>query len=231
MKTLLLSLCLAATAANAQSVLYEFPGLNEYICVEFLNPCDTSGCSVCNRPMMDMPSTFIGTNVVWHNVDACPHGDPFGDGHVRTVGWPAMADSTHFILLSVLAFAPMNIDSIVIGHWSDLDGPTHFMVEWEHDAGIPDSTIADEVTSDTPGVLVLTNLGCVQADSGAAYGVAQLALRPYLAGAGGWNLDYVRIYASPCMTTSVQEYHPERGVCVLGGWNVLGQRAHHNTVR
>jgi len=213
---------LLATPATAQSVTWDFHSLNEFPCSEWLSPCDTSGCSVCNRPI-DAP-TFLGTNVVWTGVSECPHSDPSSDGWVVTSGWGIAPDSTRYVLASVIAFSPINVDSLIIRSRRSEEGPSRLLVKYSANSVLPTAVVADAYSDTIYTETVVTGLGCIEPDSGMVLGFAQVLLQPYLSDLGTWTVDEIRIVGSPCLSTSIRDISPRDPGPYLGLWNVLGQR-------
>lgn len=204
MKKFILLVALATALPTAAQTL-EYAWLSQP-CGIMLN-CDSGysgGCSACAEPV-ESSTLFQGTALVWYGVDVCPYPVSVGDNAVVTYGWPTFADTGHFILLSGIAFVPVQIDSIIIRHSSATDGPGRFLVRFGINENLPTTVIGDEVTDGTSTSTVFTNLGCAEAVNGMIYGFFQLMLQPYDGGQGGWALDDIRVVGSDCLSTSVND--------------------------
>lgn len=199
MRTTLTSLLLAATIAAPAQVLWEFPGLSLNPCSNWLQPCDSAGCSVCNTPV-NTP-TMIGTNVVWLNLTECPGGDPFGDGYVMTYGWT----DTSRILTSMIVLADTYLDSIVVGGGF---GPIVVEVELNN---APFVTLHNG-----PAPALITDLGCLAADGG--LGTMQVRITAL----DGWKFDHLRIYGTPC-AVGVREWSIDQEGPEPWRWDLIGR--------
>lgn len=200
MKHLLLAVAIgAATGSSAQSLEYSF--LNQP-CGAMLN-CD-SGCTACIIPEAQ-GAVFSGTAVVWTGIDACPHPITSGDNTVMTYGWPVIADFDHYVQVSGIAFEPMHIDSVIIRHSTEVDGPQRLMMRYGANTTMPTTIVSDVVIPLNYNETVITDLGCVAAEDGMIYGFFQLILQAYDGGPGAWMIDDLRIAATPCSATGIDE--------------------------
>lgn len=182
---------------SAQTLQYDWLNLP---CDEYLN-CNT-GCSACNMPEEGSPN-FIGTNVVWTGISTCPHPISTGDNAVYTEGWPIDVQPLIWVGLSAIALEPVQIDSIIIRHRRSPDGPQRLRVSYARNAAQVVEPVAELDVTQQYEESVITDLGCVEPVVEGGYGVLQLRLQAYQGGAGDWQLDALRIVASPCSVISV----------------------------
>ena len=208
MKRILLAitvLIVAMASTNAQSFTLDYLWLNNP-CANNLN-CST-GCSACDMPQNDSPS-FFGTNMIWIGTDApCPHPVISGDNAIYIGGWPVFALADHYGQVSTLSSGDMNIDSVIIVHRKSPDGPQRLKVKYSRTPAAPLEEAADvEITSNWSRTVIL-NLGCVAVEPNAMYGAFQLMVQPYQGGLEPWQVDEVRIVASPCngSITGIEEH-------------------------
>ena len=198
MKNILCIIGLAvAIPCSAQSLDYAW--LNQP-CGTILN-CD-SGCTACLLPETQGISV-IGTAAVWYGIDACPYPVSSGDNAVVTYAWPAIVDNSHYVSLSGIALAPVHIDSIIIRHSVAADGPQRLLTRFGINTTMPTTVVSDVALAQTWTETVLTDLGCVSAGDGMAYGFFQIMLQAYAGGSGAWAIDDLRIVASPCAATGI----------------------------
>jgi len=229
MKRILLSATLfIATLANtnAQSLTLDYLWLNNP-CANNLN-CNT-GCSACDMPESDSPS-FFGTNMIWIGTDApCPHPVVAGDNAVHIGGWPVFALADHYGQVSALSSNDMHIDSVIIIHRKSADGPERLKVKYSLNPTAPMQEAADVEITSSWSRTVLLNLGCVAVEDNAMYGAFQLMVQPYQGGLEPWQVDEIRIVASPCNSsiTGIPEY---QGSTNSSGvyYDVLGRPAGKN---
>ncbi len=189
-------------------------------CAQVLN-CD-SGCTACNLPEGG-GAVLIGTNMGVVGVDVCPHPVTVADNAVFTYGWPSFPDASHALLLSGLTLQPLQLDSIVIRHRHGPDGTERLRIGLSIN-NAPAVQIADVNVSDVFGTTVLTDLGVVAATEAMAAGMYQLVLQPYQGQGGSWDLDEVRIVASPASTTGIGELEAAR-TAQAPRYDVLGRPA------
>jgi hypothetical protein len=179
---------LAATEGKGQtrSITYQWLNLP---CAENIN-CAT-GCSACNEPSEEDLVVF-GTNAALIGVDACPHPVESGDNALALSGWSTSPEDAHRIIISGIAQVPVRIDSIIIVHRRDVDGPARLSISVK-DLGDGEGMETDVATSETFDTSVLTECGEVEKPSGSAFGTFQVQLKAYLGNGGDWVLDEVRI--------------------------------------
>ncbi|MEO8067229.1 MAG: hypothetical protein ABI599_06015 [Flavobacteriales bacterium] len=197
--TLLAIAFVAASGSSAQSLEYSF--LNQP-CGTILN-CD-SGCTACIVPLAQ-GAVFTGTPAVWHGIDACPHPITSGDNTVMTYGWPVIADFDHYVEVSGIAFSPMHIDSVIVRHSGEADGPQRLIIRYGANTTMPTTIVSDVVIPSSYSETLVTDLGCVAAEDGMIYGFFQLILQAYDGGSGAWMIDDLRIVATPCSATGINE--------------------------
>ena len=179
---------LAAAQTNGQTRRITYQWLN-LPCAENLN-CAT-GCSACNEPSEEDLVVF-GTNAALIGVDACPHPVESGDNALALSGWSTSPDDAHRIIISGIAQVPVRIDSIIIVHRREVDGPARLSIGVK-DLGDGEGMETDVATSETFDTSVLTGCGEVEKPSGSAFGTFQVQLKAYLGNGGNWVLDEVRI--------------------------------------
>ena len=187
-----------------------FPNLSkgQVILYQWLNqPCDqnlncATGCSACNLPAAG-DGLFIGTNVVWSGIDVCPHPIVEGDNVVLTSNWPIAPATLTFVGLSGIALEPMQVDSIIVRHRRSADGPQRLRMEYTNNVASLPETIGDVDVTEQFQESVFTDLGCLPISENSPYGGFQVRMRAYQGGAGNWQLDELRIVASPCQSITV----------------------------
>lgn len=203
MKQLLLAAALFAAACSSGQSL-EYAWLNQP-CATVLN-CD-SGCTACLLP--EVPGfNFTGTAAVWQGIDACPQPITSGDNTVLTYGWPAIPDFNHYVAVSGIAYSPVHIDSIIVRHTADVDGPQRLLMRYAANTTMPTAVVSDVAITGSYSETVVTDLGNVAATDGMIYGFFQILLQAYDGGAGAWKIDDLRIVASPGAATAVEEVLP-----------------------
>lgn len=217
MRTLLLSTLLVPLATAAQTVELDWPNLP---CTTLLH-CD-SGCTACNMAESTSPG-FIGTNLGHVGVDICPLPIGGGDNMLATYGWSAIPDDDHRVFVSFIAFEAMHIDSLIIRHRADGDGPERVQVRSVLNGTQP-ALIGDVATPVNLSNTVFTDLGCVAAGSGMVYGLFEITLQAYQGNGGAWDIDAIRIVGTPCAATGIAELAPPAGPRSDGtGFDVLGR--------
>lgn len=194
---------LAAAQGRGQtrSITYQWLNLP---CAENIN-CAT-GCSACNEPVEEDMVVF-GTAPALVGVTACPHPVVTGDNALFLSGWSTAPDDAHRILISGIAQVPVHIDSLIITHRSDVNGPTRVFMSIK-DLSDGEGLEADVSTDESFTTTVLTDCGDVNKPVGSSFATFQLQLQAYLGGGGDWILDEVRIVVSPLeelLTTATTE--------------------------
>lgn len=188
---------LAAAQGKGQSRTITYQWLNEP-CEENIH-CNT-GCSACNQPEgTDM--VVLGTNAAMIGVSACPHPVVVGDNALAISGWSAQADTDHRVLMSGLALVDVHIDSVVIRHRSEANGPARVVVRVQ-DLGDGGGAVHDAPVDTEWRTTVLTNCGVVQKPTSDGQAAFQLQLQAYGGDGGDWLLDEVRIVVSPVVDLS-----------------------------
>jgi hypothetical protein len=204
---------------QAHSITYRW--LNQP-CAELIN-C-AIGCTACNVPEDD--TIVFGSNAAFIGVDACPHPTQVGDNALWLTGWCAAPDSTRRILISGIAQVPVRIDSVIIVHRSEVDGPTRvvFSIKDLADGG---GEIKDVPTSSAYEHTTLTNGGDVAVPAGAAYGTFQLQLQAYGGNGGAWVLEEVRIVTTPAdgLVTGITSIDPTMTLPTANTVDLLGRDA------
>jgi len=179
-------------------------GQGRTILYKWLNvPCSnnihcSNGCSACNIPDNSDPS-FFGTNMIWPGVTLCPHPVTPQDNALHTSDWPVFATAANYGLLSGMSTVPMQVDSIIIRHRSDLTGPLRLKISYRTAAAQPFEEIADIHVPTEWTETVLIEPGTMEIGPGMAYGTFQLKVQAYQGDGGEWQLDEIRIVASPAV--------------------------------
>ena len=188
------SLC---TEVVAQTLDYEWLNLP---CEQYLN-CAT-GCSACNLPEGGSP-IFIGTNVVWTGISTCPHPISTGDNAVYTEGWPMDVQPMVWVGLSAFALEPLQIDSIIVRHRRSADGPQRLRISYASNPAQVSEMVSDVEVTQQYQESVVTDLGCLDPPVEGGIAALQIRLQAYQGGSGDWQLDALRIVASPCSAINV----------------------------
>lgn len=189
----------------AQTIVYGWPGLGPNICSQWIN-CIT-GCSACNTPIVS-DASVMGLAGSWIDVHACPHAKGDGDNIVETSGW-GVQPGTAMVVINLIAFLPLQVDSIIIDHQGMEGGSERLQVRYGVNTSLPALVVRDESVVTGDQRTVITDVGCIMAAEGSENGTAQLILQAY-GGGDGWWLDNVRIVASPCMSTGIDVISPTR---------------------
>jgi hypothetical protein len=214
----LLFLFLFPAAAQAQTLTYQW--LNQ--------PCGSTiscegGCTACNMAA-GSSQTFIGSDVGMLGIDVCPHPVTDGDNALLTYGWPFVADPSHAVIVTGLALQPMYIDSVVIRHRSGVDGPQRLLVKFGANESMPSTVIGDILVPTEWEASHFADLGLVQATPEMVYGFFSLTLQPYQGNGGSWDLDELRISASPAATSAIVELEPRTPPKDMAPVDLLGRR-------
>lgn len=221
MRTWLLFLLLSPLCLFGQRISYSWPNMP---CAVVLN-CDT-GCTACNIPVNENDQ-FQGTNVSLQGLDVCPHPHAVGDNVLYTYGWPTIPDAATRIVLSGIAMQPTALDSLVIVHGAEDDGPQRLQVELSLNGEPP--VIVGDVYVDALGATVFTDLGSVVAGPSMIFGTFQLTLRAYQGQGGAFLLDDIRLVGGPMqVATSIHEYDQVARVLPTGA-DILGRMTREGT--
>ncbi len=192
---LVLSLALGSMVhkqATAQSLVYDWLNMP---CMDNLN-C-SNGCSACNLPSV-VPSGYFGTGVQWVGVDVCPHPVTVADNAVSTSAWPIAPQPGAYVGVSIATLSDIRIDSIVIRHRRSMDGPQRLKVQFSNDVMQVPVLIGDVDVPDVFEESVFTDLGCLNPTPGNDYNGFVLRFQAYQGGSGEWQVDGMRIVATPC---------------------------------
>ena len=201
MRNFLITALLVPMCSTAQTIELAWPNLP---CTTLLS-CD-SGCTACNMAENSSP-IFIGTNLGRTGIDICPLPIGGGDNMLATYGWSALPEEDHRVFVAFIAFEPMHIDSLIIRHRAGTDGPQRLQIRSVLNGTEP-MFIGDVFTNTSLSNTVFTDLGCVEAGNGMVYGLLDLTLQAYQGGGGSWDIDDLRIVASPCATNAINEIVP-----------------------
>jgi hypothetical protein len=132
-------------------------------------------------------------------VEVCPHPVAVGDNAVFTSNWPMAPHPLVYVGLSAVAMQDVRVDSIIILHRRSADGPQRLRVQYTNDAMQVAETIGDTEIMEQYHETIFTDLGCLAAQSGSAYTGFQLRMQAYQGSTeGSWQLDALRIVATPC---------------------------------
>ena len=214
----------SATQLQGQSRAIIYQWLNTP-CGENLN-CE-GGCSACNEPAGDDLVVF-GTNAAFIGVSACPHPIASGDNALALTGWGAVADDAHRILISGIAQVPIRIDSVVVVHRREENGPTHVAIQLKdlNDGG---GAVTEAVATSYFSATELMQCGTVEKPEGMGFGSFQLQLQAFGGSGGDWVLDEVRIVATPLsdgITTGlVDRYAPSGTNTTTAVTDLMGRNA------
>ena len=216
---LLTSTLVVSILSHAQTLRYDW--LNQP-CIDNLN-C-SNGCSACNLPGV-VPANFFGTGVQWVGVGVCPHPVTTADNAVYTNGWPMEPQASYYVGLSTSTLENIRIDSLIIRHRRSADGPQRMRVQFSGNVMQVPTVVGDVAVTETYSESVFTDLGCLDLVTGTDYRNFVLRMQAYHGGAGDWQVDAMRIVASPCNTGQVGiaenfmrdiEQQPNSYVDVLG---------------
>lgn len=185
---------LVPAQGNAQSLVYDWLNVP---CMDNLN-C-SNGCSACNLPGV-VPSGFFGTNVLWVGMDVCPHPVSTADNAVSTSGWPIDPTPGSYVGVSIATLSDIRIDSVIVRHRRTSDGPQRLKVQFSNDVMQVPVVIGDVDVPDLYEETVFTDLGCLNYTPGNDYHGFVLRFQAYQGGAGEWQVDAMRIVATPCVS-------------------------------
>lgn len=198
MRAITFPILLFWTVLSAQTLVYDWPGLGELACSEWIG-CD-AGCSACNTPQSSS-AVLIGASAAWIGVDACPHAKGDGDSHVFTTGWND-SPTEPMIVISLIALQSLTVDSLIIEHQGIEGGSDRMRVRFGSNDVLPQDVVKEEAIDGAAQHTVVTGLGCISPAEGGAFGTAQIVLQAF-DGGDGWWLDRVRIVTSPCLVTGI----------------------------
>lgn len=200
----------------AQVLEYTWPNTP---CVQMIH-CDT-GCTACNVPEAS-GALLVGSNLSGVGVEICPRPTVPGDNALDIVGWPWSPSIDHRVVISGMSLIPGELDSIVIVHGADPDGPQRVQVSLSLNGGAP-VELGDMSTS-ADQELVFTGLGSLAPAEGQAFGTFQLTFRAYQGNGGAWSLDAVRVVMGPVNSaTAVPEWERTIGRTGGPGHDLLGR--------
>lgn len=188
--------------------------------------CD-GGCSACNLPR-EQDALFLGTAASWLGVSSCPHPKVVGDNVVFSQGWADTPEPGKAVMLSGIALASMRLDSIIIDHRSEVDGPQWLRVSLKLELAGSSTIVYEGPISGEFSALSLRDLGCATVEEGMAMGGFQVVLQAFGGSGGAWELDRVRVVASPCaqdLTTGIQDLILDRSRTRIQRSDLLGRPA------
>lgn len=97
----------------------------------------------------------------------------------------------------------MQIDSIIIRHRRAADGPQLLRIQFTNDVMQVPTVLGDIEVTQTYQETTFSGLGCLVMDNASQYSGFQLRLQAFQGGGGNWQLDAMRIVASPCNAAQV----------------------------
>jgi hypothetical protein len=217
MKKLFLVLMLAPLLGVAQSITWSWPNMP---CAFLLN-CD-SGCTACNLPV-NTDASLYGNNMGRQGIDLCPQAVVPGDNALRSYGWPVFPDDSHSLFITAIAFSPIHIDSVIVRHRSDPDGPQRLEVKYGVNASDDLAVVSDAPIPSSFATTTITDLGYVAAGEGMVYGLFELRFQAYQGAGGSWDIDDVRVVATPWIQSGMEEPSPASSVLRAEQFDMLGR--------
>ena len=182
---------LCAAQGNGQTRTISYQWLNQP-CAEIIN-CE-GGCSACNLPAPGDQVVF-GTNAAMIGVEACPFPVSVGDNALWLSGWSAAPGYEHRIVISGIAQVSLRIDSVIIVHRREANGPARLLAR-VHDQGDGSGGMKDVSTTESFEATVITDAGVVEKSDASGLASFHLQLQAYDGSDGAWVLDEVRIVAT-----------------------------------
>ncbi len=179
--TILLVLAFLHRSLSAQTITYEWPGALGSISI---------------YPTATDPN-FMGTAPEWEQVNACTMIDQ-GRSVLQSDGWPTTPGKS-CLRFHVLAFAPYDLDSIIIDHKRVKNGPDRFRVVLACGELCPERILLDTVLPSIQNTIAVKLNEHMAPMDGMEYGWVTLKLIPYGEGEGAWQPSSVRLIASPSM--------------------------------
>ncbi|MCC6840139.1 MAG: hypothetical protein IT230_08275 [Flavobacteriales bacterium] len=221
--TLAASVLVAVVGTQAQQRTLTWNWANT-ICGEMLS-CNT-GCSACNQPLNPLPD-FYGTNAAWIGISTCPEPTVTGDNAVFSEGWTTGPDPLKKVLISGMATGPMWLDSIIIRHRSDANGPTWLRVSLKLDLSATAVPVYEGPIDAGLSTLKLADLGAMDIPEGYTAAGFQLQLQAFGSEQGAWVLDEVRAVGSMAITTGTAELTGRPADIAAPMYDLLGRPVHH----
>lgn len=199
------------------------------VCSNMLNCND--GCSSCNLPS-PFANNFYGTNAAWVGLSTCPQPVAAGDNAVFSEGWTAAPDASKLMMVSGIVSSPMTLDSIIIRHRKDAQGPTWLRISLKRDLTQPAIKVYEGPISTEFTDLALTDMGLMDIPTGNTAGGFQLQFQAYGSDGGAWVLDQVRVVVSPYnseLATGLTELSDRPADRTAPMYDVLGRPADSHT--
>jgi hypothetical protein len=178
MNRILSALVLVPSACFAQTISYTWPGPLGQVEVY---PKWTDG-------------QFMGTRTEWHGVTSVSGEGP-GVQDLRMTGWPCEPGKA-YLMMNVLAFEALMLDSITIIHRHGAQGPKRLLVAMSTTGDVNEHVIGDPLIADEYTATRISLQGLVRPPAGAEYGYVQVKLIPYGGADGTWDVASVVIHAS-----------------------------------
>lgn len=177
-------------------------------CFYMLPACADSPTQDCGYAYSNT-QVMVGSNLGWNGVLVCSRAHDEEDGFLLTKGWTQGYTSQHFITVAASVSEPVHIEEIQIGYRTTWGGPMKMKVDWEPSTqvGTPSIDLGDFDIPDTSlQVLTFTNLGDVEIHEDGSPGGLFLMLRAHqMIDSSTLYLEYVRIVATPRITTGTRE--------------------------
>ncbi len=214
---------LGAEQGKGQARTLSYQWLNQP-CAEVIN-CE-GGCSACNLPAPGDQVVF-GTNAAMIGVEACPFPVSVGDNALWLSGWSAAPGNEHRIVISGIAQASVRIDSVIIVHRREANGPARLLAR-VHDQGDGGGGMKDVSTNESFEATVITDAGVVEKSDASGLASFQLQLQAYDGSDGAWVLDEVRIVATVIedISTATISLEGPPTVHAASTIDLLGRAAH-----
>jgi len=105
--------------------------------------------------------------------------------------------------LSAFALEPLQIDSIIVRHRRSADGPQRLRISYASNPAQVSEMVSDVEVTQQYQESVVTDLGCLDPPVEGGIAALQIRLQAYQGGSGDWQLDALRIVASPCSAINV----------------------------
>lgn len=231
-RTTVFALCtsisgMAGVQAQQQALTWNWANI---ACSNMLNCSD--GCSSCNLPS-PFSNNFYGTNAAWVGINTCPQPVVTGDNAVFSEGWSAAPDASKLMMVSGVVPSAMTLDSIIIRHRTDDQGPTWLRIFLKLDLTQPSVKVYEGPVTPEFSTLTLADLGVMNIPEGNTAGGFQLQFQAYGSDGGAWVLDEVRVVASPCtpsLVTGLTELSGRRAGNAGPMVDVLGRPADSQTM-
>jgi hypothetical protein len=178
MKKILFGFMLLPTLSVAQTLSYQWPG--------------PLGHSVVYPKWTD--ERFMGTRAEWHGATSVSgEGPEVRD--LRMAGWNCEAGKA-YLMMNVLAFEPLMLDSITVVHRHGQQGPKQLLITLSTSRGTEEHIIAETAIADEYGATRIALHGLMKPAADAEYAYVQLKVIPYGGAEGTWDISSLAVHAS-----------------------------------